>query len=203
MSHQTPHTLWYTRCPVPTPLGIASQLGWIQAEFASDGIQINTLQETSDRDLRESHYDHHLPYSFRQGGNVPALWARSQGADTRVIGFNWVDESQLVVALPESGILHPKHLKGRRLALPLHNNSIDHGRASALRGYLSTLELAGLGADDVEFVDVPVESSNIGWTSQGSPRPGGSYAIQAKALLEGRVDAIYLKGARGVETASL
>ena len=46
-------TLWYTRCPVPTPLGLASQLGWIADEFRPEGITIKTLQETSDPTLRE------------------------------------------------------------------------------------------------------------------------------------------------------
>jgi len=203
MSAKEIQTLWYTRCPVPTPLGIASQLGWINQEFASDGIEIKTLQEVSDPALRESHYDHHLPNSFRQGGNVPALWARAQGADTRVIGLNWVDESQLIITLPESGIRTPRALKGRRLALPLHGNTIDHGRAGALRGFVTALQLGGLSADEAEFVDVAVDLPPSGWTANGKPRPGGSYATLVTALLEGRVDAIYVKGARGVETAAL
>jgi len=37
--------IWYTRCPVPTPLGLAAQLGWFNQEFAPDGIVIKTLQE--------------------------------------------------------------------------------------------------------------------------------------------------------------
>jgi hypothetical protein len=28
-------TLWYTRCPVPTGLGIAVQKGWLSDSFAS------------------------------------------------------------------------------------------------------------------------------------------------------------------------
>lgn len=203
MSAESIDTLWYTRCPVPTPLGIASQLGWIRDEFSPDGIVVKTLQETRDPALRESHYDHHLPNSFRQGGNVPALWARAQGADTRVIGLNWVDESQLIITLPDSGIVAPRDLNGRRLALPRHDNSIDHGRAGALRGFLVALALAGLQPDDAEFVDVAVDLSPSGWTADGSPRPGGSYATLVNALLSGHVDAIYVKGARGVETASM
>ncbi|HEY8353431.1 MAG TPA: ABC transporter substrate-binding protein [Methylophilaceae bacterium] len=203
MSLKSLESIWYTRCPVPTPLGIAVQLGWIRKEFARHGVTVHALQETSDLALRESHFDHHLANSFRQGGSVPAIWARSRGADTRVIGFNWVDESQLVIALPESGIRRPEDLKGRRLGLPLHQVSIDHGRASALRGFISTLELVDLGAEDAEFVDVPVESRTIGWTASGTPKPGGSYATLVSALLKGEVDAIFVKGARGVETATL
>ena len=85
-------TLWYTRCPVPTPLGLAAKLGWFDAEFAADGIAVKSLREVGDAALQESHYDHHQNYSFRQGGSVPAIWARSLGRRTRVIGLNWIDE---------------------------------------------------------------------------------------------------------------
>jgi hypothetical protein len=31
-----PHdTVWYTRCPVPSPLGIAARFGWIDAAFGA------------------------------------------------------------------------------------------------------------------------------------------------------------------------
>jgi len=151
-------TLWYTRCPVPTPLGLASQLGWFNEEFGGEGIAIKTLQETSDPNVRESHYDHHLINSFRQGGNVPAIWAKAQGADTRVIGLNWIDEAQLILTLPNSGIKTSAYLRGHRLALPKHNNTIDHARAGALRAFTATLELAGINESDVEFVDIEIQN---------------------------------------------
>ncbi|HHT8907329.1 TPA: ABC transporter substrate-binding protein, partial [Burkholderia cenocepacia] len=96
--------LWYTRCPVPTALGIAVHRGWFDEEFGPDGIALHSLQETADADKRESHFDHSLPHSFRQGGNIPALWARARGADTRVIGLSWTNEFQAIVTLPERGI---------------------------------------------------------------------------------------------------
>ena len=91
--------LWYTRCPAPTPFGIAIQQGWLDEEFHAEGWDINALQDASDPVIRQSHYTHSQPHSFRQGGNIPALWARAQGADTRVIGLTWVDEFQGLIAL--------------------------------------------------------------------------------------------------------
>ncbi len=107
MSQQPLDTIWFTRCPVPTPLGLAAKLGWFDSEFAPDGISIKSLREVGNTDEKESHYDHHLINSFRQGGNVPAIWARSLGRDTRVIGLNWINEFQAIIALPESCVVRP------------------------------------------------------------------------------------------------
>lgn len=200
-------SIWYTRCPVPTPLGLASRQGWFDEEFKADGISIQTLQDTLDPNLRESHYDHRLPHSFRQGGNVPAIWARARGADTRVIGLNWVDESQVILALPNSGITRPEHLRGRRIALPVHKNSIDHGRASALRGIHVTLEVGGLTPQDVSFVDIEAGGGTPGqgWANSSNPqlrqRNASGYSPVIQALKDGKVDAVFTKGARGLETA--
>ena len=189
--------IWYTRCPVPTPLGLAAQLGWFDAEFAGDGIQISTLQETQDAAVRESHYDHHLRNSFRQGGNVPPIWARAQGRETRVIGLNWIDEYQAILTLPGSDIREPSQLRGRRLSLPKHHNSIDHSRASALRGFVVTLELAGIDPKQVEFVDADYGDAPRAPVLSNGQR--GGYRHEVQALLDKRVDAIFVKGSRGIE----
>ncbi|SNR85414.1 ABC-type nitrate/sulfonate/bicarbonate transport system, substrate-binding protein [Methylobacillus rhizosphaerae] len=192
-------TLWYTRCPVPTPLGLAARQDWFTQEFQPDNITINTLQETRDPALRESHYDHKLPHSFRQGGNVPAIWAKANGADTKVIGLNWIDEAQLILALPTAGIKEPQDLKGKRIALPRNHISIDHQRASALRGIIVTLDTAGLTSKDIELIDleIPQPDGDSGWSSGTR----AAYSTELEALKNGKVDVIFTKGARGVEVA--
>ena len=68
--------------------------------------------------MRESHFGHTQANSFRQGGNIPPLWARSHGADVRLIGLSWAEQYQAVVTRRDSGIDGPADLAGRKLALP-------------------------------------------------------------------------------------
>jgi ABC-type nitrate/sulfonate/bicarbonate transport system substrate-binding protein len=132
--------LWYTRCPVPTGLGIAVQKGWLQETVGALGTQVQSLRESTDKAVRESHFDHTLRNSVRHGGNIPAIWARAQGRETRVIGLSWADEVQLILALPGSGIKTVKDLKGRRFGLPdWAGAQIDFTRAQALRALENAL----------------------------------------------------------------
>ncbi|WP_420225101.1 ABC transporter substrate-binding protein [Pigmentiphaga litoralis] len=197
--------LWYTRCPVPTASGIAIHHGWIDAEFAPDGITVSSLRASPDRALRESHFDHRQVNSFRQGGNAPPIWSRSQGQDVVVVGLTWLPQYQSILSLPDSGIASVADLKGRRLALPRRvNEKIDFWRASALQGYLQALAAEGLGAHDVTFVDLPVEAPYIGNVSASANGPlfdarqaAASARAETFALIRGEVDAIYNYGASG------
>ena len=71
-------TIWYTRCPVPTATGIAADLGWLADEFAPDGVEVRSLQDIPRQEASDFHFTHAHPGLFREGGNVPALWARSR-----------------------------------------------------------------------------------------------------------------------------
>jgi ABC-type nitrate/sulfonate/bicarbonate transport system substrate-binding protein len=195
-------TLWYTRCPVPTPLGIASQRGWVEEEFKKDGITVRTLQDEADPALRESHFDHRLANSFRQGGNIPAIWARAAGRETRVIGLTWTDEAQVILTLPKSDIRSLEDLKNKRLGVLTNPSaSIDFWRATTLRAYSASLKLVNLSKNDVEFVDLARKEAppvaQRGWARtrdiQDSP--------EVAALLSGQVDVIFHKGSRGLELA--
>lgn len=211
MSQSEPlDALWYTRCPVPTGLGIAVQKGWLEQSFQSRNTDIKSLRESNDQSVRESHFDHTLVNSVRHGGNIPAIWARSAGRETRVLGLSWADEVQYILALPESNIKHVKDLKGRRFGLPKWENvQIDFTRAQALRGLENALKLEGLTVNDVEIVDYviggtysdePAVKSDTG-TNTFSGRRAGGRNVELLGLLRREVDAIFLKGASAAQIA--
>ena len=197
--------LWYTRCPVPSGSGIAIHHGWLNDEFASSGIKVTSLTASGDAEVRASHFDHRQVNSFRQGGNAPPIWARSEGQDVVVVGLTWLPQYQAILAMPGSGIKTITDLRGRRLALPRRvNEKMDFWRASALQGYLQALLSAGLDETDVEWVDLPVQQPYIQDTptSQAGQLFGvrqGASGAQAEAfsLIRGEVDAIYHYGATG------
>lgn len=199
--------LWYTRCPVPTASSLAISQGWLDDEFAPDGIAVSSLRASADQDVRESHFDHTQRDSFRQGGNIPPIWTRSRGSDVRLIGLSWAEQYQAIVTLRGSGVEGPADLAGKRLALARRvNDKIDFWHATALRGYDSTLHHAGLSLDDVTLVDLPVDEVYL------TPHSGslfGAYtnrrlqSAEVLALIRGEVDAIYVAGGRGPDLEAL
>jgi len=205
-------TLWYTRCPVPTGLGIAIQQGWLEEAFRSQGTRLGSILEADDFATRESHFSHTVRNSVRHGGNIPAISARSRGRDTRVIGLSWADEAQLILASPESGLETVKDLKGRRFGLPNWQNvEIDFSRAKAIRGLENALRLEGLEVSDVELVDQDIAAhysegraesvaGTLAWNGRTTSRARANN-LELIALLRGEVDAIFLKGASGAQIA--
>jgi ABC-type nitrate/sulfonate/bicarbonate transport system substrate-binding protein len=202
--------LWHARCPVPTPLSLAIQLGWVESALRQIGdIQVKSLHETSDPTKTAHYHESPLPNSFRHGGSVPAIWARAKGQQTRVIGLSWTDEYQAIIALPEAGLTNIRQLRGRRIGIPQHDTLIDHSRAAALRAFSVILAADGLSFADVQLIDLPdhpVPSVTRDGTviATGNGRRGRySYTSEVHALARGEVDAVYVKDANGAQVTHL
>lgn len=187
-----PAELWYTRCPVPAASGIAWHFGWLTKEFERVGVRIESIRSSTDRDVRVSHFTHTHPFQFREGGNIPPIWARGQGANIAVVGITWVDEEQVILVRADSEIKSVSGLRGRRLGLPKHDTRIvDVGRAQDLHGFVTALKLGGVRTDEVEFVDVAGADYDLREDFVLELRDFPAVA----ALAAGDVDAIYAKGA--------
>jgi sulfonate transport system substrate-binding protein len=182
--------LWYSRCGAATASAIAIRRGWLQAEFARGGTVLQSLRESEDGTIRDAHYHHKLSGLFREGGNIPPIWARSHGAETAVVGITWLDEYQGILSRADGPVRDIGDLAGKRLGLPLNRNLIDFQRGAALHGFVTALRLAGARAEDAQFIDVLATS-----------RANGERTSEIDALLEGRVDAIFVRFARGTRLA--
>lgn len=184
-----PTDIWYTRCGGATASTIAIQEKFLQDEFSGEDTVLHALQETQDRAIRESHFDHSIPSMFREGGNIPPIWARAKGVDTVVVGISWVDEFQSIVARADSEIRDLTDLKGKRLAVPLYKGiTIDFQRGANFHGLANGLALAGLTRNDVTFVDIAIP--------EGQRQPSGTAEIEA--LFDGRVDVVFLRQSSGL-----
>jgi len=170
-------TVFVARDRVPTAMGIAHQLGWLEREAALDGTS-----------LAAGGVGAHL----WEGTSTRGLWERSEGRATRLIGLTWIETFQAMIALPASGIAGPEQLVGRRLGLPFDTRApVDVHRAAASRGLHAALGLAGIFADEVAHVDV-----------DASVVLGDPYAAELQALASGDVDAIFVAGAAGAAAAA-
>lgn len=198
-------TLWYTRCPAPTAATIAIREGWLEEEFARDGIAVRSLASSSDKQVHLSHYRHTQPNSFRFGGYVPPLISKARGSDIKAIGLSWHDRVHGIFALPDSGIGTFEDLKGKRLGVPRRiNDDVDWWRASVLGGYKAMFATAQLSPGDVELVDIVIDREYVADATQGGAAgqslwgARSQFAVQREevaALYRGQVDAIYSDGA--------
>jgi ABC-type nitrate/sulfonate/bicarbonate transport system substrate-binding protein len=192
-----PTTLWTTRCPIPTALGIALGQGWVAEALAPLGLDVRSLATSPDRTVREAHWRHDQPGQTRQGGNIPPLVARSRGIDVRLIGFSWPRTSHPVLASAVSGISRAEDLRGRRLSVPRRVDApVDFWRPTVLRAYAAALASAGLTFGDVELVDVVVDRSFLDGSATGNVSLFGARGQlgfqreEAVALIGGDVDAL-------------
>jgi ABC-type nitrate/sulfonate/bicarbonate transport system substrate-binding protein len=200
-------TTHYTICPVLAASAIAVELGWLDEEFRAVGANPVYLRSLSDNAGWLPHFTHTIDALFRDGGAIPALHAKADLADTTLIGLTWVrgGAGGHILVRGDSAIRTVAGLKGRRIGLyrSLNTDKVDFRRATAHRGILLALELAGLSRGDVEIVDLDDRE-----TPQYRPAAKPSdYLAQGRekekaadpetdALRAGTVDAIYARGGR-------
>jgi ABC-type nitrate/sulfonate/bicarbonate transport system substrate-binding protein len=191
--------VWYTRCQVPTASGLALKKGWLTQAFSELNVTLGILQDAP-LDLALAHYDHSLPSLIREGGSVPAIVARSEGAPTRLLGLTFIDEGQAIVANP-SRLMQPADLRGARIAVPAFatRRNASHARAMALAGFEAALRLADLTFRDVTLLETPLSKT----VPPGKLRRelGIREWPSLDQVAAGEADAAYIKGAKAREAA--
>lgn len=191
--------IWYTHCPFPTAFGVALRKGWIHEEMARAGIEVRALGASGDPDVQRFRREKTAPRSFRQGGNVAPLIARSRANDIRLIGLSRTSGTYPLLTLPDSGIKTVNDLIGKRVAIPRRPySSVDIWRAAALRTTGNLLASAGLTVNEVELTDVLIKGEYFEPELSRGELPAEGIAdtvhsaqkAEVLALLRGEVDAI-------------
>jgi len=149
-----------TRCPaVPTASALAYQLGYLQEEFANERGLATTFKSIGFTGKLE--YAHRERFWIRNAGHAPAVWARAQGVDTRVVALAWLEGSYPLVVLKSSGIAQAADLKGKRLGvIGRVGQSFDLMIAQQLKIYTTALGTAGLTLDDAVRVNIAAPEFN-------------------------------------------
>lgn len=193
---------YYTICPVFVASNIAVEFGWLDEEFKRVGAKATYLRSLANNGGWIPHYTHGLPNLFRDGGAIPTIRARADLTSTKLIGLTWAQTGGQIVVRSDSGIHRVADLKGRRFGIVTSQNKskIDFSRATAHRGILLALALAGLTEKDAEIVDLPdVDDPKFAqaqrpselWSQSRAHFNNPSFAPDLVALQEGQVDAIY------------
>ncbi len=193
--------LWYTRCGAATASALAIRKNWLQEEFAKGGTVLHSLRDSDSLETRNSHYHHGQTGMFREGGNIPPIWAKGTGQDTVVVGITWLDEYQGILSRAGGSVTTIADLQGKRLGIPRHKDAvIDFQRGAAQHGFATALALAGLKPNDATWVDLDAPTYDL----QDGPRrrPNGAHRdVALDALAKGDVDAIFIRFARGIRAS--
>ena len=184
--------IYYTICPVANATYIAANHGFLKEELNKTGYEPVILQSLDPKEW-PAHFTFHNDRLFREGGNIPPVWTKSNGTGVVLLAVNLIDAYQPVIVREDSGITSVKELKGKRLAIPVHTNvHIDFHKATAEHGLELALELNGVSKDEVEWIEV---INNDGYHSEGNGLPNKKPIASAEieALAKGEVDAIFGK----------
>jgi 2'-hydroxybiphenyl-2-sulfinate desulfinase len=172
----------YTICPVGNASFIsANKDGFLHCAFEKLCVKPVLLQNLPETE-HGAHYTHSDPALFREGGNIPPIWATSNGAGVVLLGLAFLRLHQYVFVRADSHIATPEDLRGARLGIPFHPDSlIDFFKATVLRGFHTMLKDISMHSHDVEFV--PIEA-------RGEKNQIGRAEIEA--LDNGKTDAVFM-----------
>ncbi|MGF6093844.1 ABC transporter substrate-binding protein [Pseudomonas sp. 18175] len=199
----------YSICPLLVASNIAVELGWLDEEYQRVGADPIYLRSLADNQGWLPHFTHGESRLIRDGGAVPALWARADQADTLLVATTATQRAGQVLVRADGRIRQVADLFGKRIGVPVSRNKarVDVLKALAEHGLFNALQLAGLEPSQVRLIEL--EDEGDPHTLQPAARPSafwsqlhglhGKPGHEVRALAEGRVDAVHI-GAGHVPT---
>jgi ABC-type nitrate/sulfonate/bicarbonate transport system substrate-binding protein len=197
---------YYTICPVFAASNVAQEFGWVEEEFRKLGAKLSYLRSLPPERGYLPHFSHQFPHLFRDGGNIPSIWAKADVTDTTLIGLTAAHHGGHILVRSDGDVRRIADLKGQRFGLSRSRNAakIDWWRATSEQGILLALKLAGLQRGDVEIIDIANEDRGFGeavrpsdlWTKRR--REDLHFTPEVLALQAGEVDAVFASNGRAL-----
>jgi 2'-hydroxybiphenyl-2-sulfinate desulfinase len=178
----------YTICPVGNASYIAANKGFFQKGFEKLGVKPIQVQSLPEKEWHV-HFDYTSPALFREGGNIPPIWSKSEGREPVLIGITFLSQKSYILVKSDSNIDTVEQLRGKRIGIPTRPEFlIDFFAASALHGFKSALTARDASLTDVAIVELPSSEAEINTENNWKSNLGDS---AVRGLDEGKVDAIF------------
>lgn len=184
----TINQIHYTICGVGNASYIAANKGWFHEALEPLGATPVLLQSLP-KEHWKSHFDYQDDALFREGGNIPPLWAKSNGTGVVLLGAALLAQKQYIIVRADSPIDHVEQLRKYKIGIPVRTQAlIDFHKATAEEGFQIALAARGISLGEANLVPLRTEGDFH------SVRPDPRFASrEVEALDSGEVDAIYVK----------
>lgn len=181
----------YTICPVGNSSFIAVNKIWKEGTFEKVGGRPVLLQ-TLPKENWQVHFNYKDDALFREGGNIPPLWAKSNGAEVTLIGLAFLPHNSYIIVKSDSPIEYIEQLRNKKVGVPVGAHFvIDFYKATVEHAFEIALAARGVDKTQVEFVQLEVSEEFIAMTSDHKSNLG---KVDIDALDKGLVDAAYVTG---------
>ena len=190
----------FSRCPVGSVTELIMRNGRLQAALTRAGAAFRLLQEMDVR-FQRTHFTQEEPLHFRDGGNIPPIWAQAQGERSVLLGLTFQHERQGLFVRPDSALHGPEDLRGARIAIPVREaEPVDFQKLTALCGVQQILSRVGLTPADIEPVYIPCAAYRIQQSKSLNvmKRDFDFMTEEFQAVAEGRADAAYANSVKVV-----
>jgi len=189
----------YTICPVGNASYIAANKGFFEKGFGRLGVRPIKLQ-TLPKEEWHVHYDYKSNALFREGGNIPPIWSKSEGREPVLIGIAFLPQKTFILVRTDSNIDSVEQLRGKRIGIATRPEFlIDFSAATSLHAFKTALAARDVSLKDVTIVNLPTSENEINTGADWTSTIGAS---ATQALDEGKVDAIIGRGVRGQQLLS-
>lgn len=183
----------FSRCPVGTATELSIKKGWLQEALLNVNAEFTLLQSLEEK-YHSVHFTQEYPLHFRDGGNIPPMWAQSHGDRSVLLGVSYQHEARGIFVHNDSDIQSVEQLKGKTIAIPVREDAvIDFRFLTAMRGVHDILEYAGIKMDEVNIQYIPCKNiKDKRTTGLDTLNKDSDFMTEDfVAVLEGKVDAVF------------